>query len=140
MRRGSHARPHGQRTLGGAVLDHEFGGLWPNDFNKECLMKAYRKALFLGLCMATSAVTAPTIASAGVAIDINIAPPPVRVETVPPPRVGFVWAPGFWEYRGHEHVWVPGRWVGERRGYHWVPDRWEQRGPNWHHERGHWEH
>jgi phosphate-selective porin len=44
-------------------------------------MKASRKALLLGLCMAASAITAPTIASAGVAIDIDVAPPPVRVET-----------------------------------------------------------
>jgi hypothetical protein len=102
-------------------------------------MKASRKALLLGLCMAASAVTVPTIASAGVAIDIDIAPPPLRVETVPPPRVGFVWAPGYWDYRGHDHVWVKGRWVGERHGYHWVADRWEQRGPHWHHEPGHWE-
>jgi hypothetical protein len=55
-------------------------------------MKASRKALLLGLCMAASAVALPTIASAGVAIDIDIAPPPLRVETVPPPRVGFVCA------------------------------------------------
>jgi hypothetical protein len=102
-------------------------------------MKASGKALFLGLSMAASAVTVPTIASAGIAIDIDIAPPPLRVEAVPPPRGGFVWAPGYWEYRGREHVWVGGRWVSERRGYHWVPDRWEQRGPHWHHERGHWE-
>jgi WXXGXW repeat (2 copies) len=93
----------------------------------------------LGLCMAASAVTAPTIALAGVAIDIDIAPPPLRIETAPPPRVGFFWAPGYWAYRGHEHVWVGGRWVAERRGYHWVPDHWEQRGPHWHYERGRWE-
>jgi hypothetical protein len=102
-------------------------------------MKASRRALFLGLCMAASAATAPTIASAREIVDIEIAPPPVRVETVPPPRVGYVWAPGYWVYRGHEHVWVAGRWMRERRGYHWVPDRWEQRGPRWHYERGHWE-
>jgi hypothetical protein len=102
-------------------------------------MKASRKALFLGLCMAASAVAVPTIASAGIAVDIDIAPPPVRVETVPPARAGFVWAPGYWDYRGREHVWVAGRWVHERHGYHWVPDRWEQRGPHWHHEPGHWE-
>ena len=53
---------------------------------------------------------------------------PVRVEEVPPPRAGYVWAPGFWEWRGGRHVWVGGHWIGERRGYHWVPDRWEQRG------------
>jgi hypothetical protein len=102
-------------------------------------MKASHKALFLGLCIAAGGITAPVIASAGVAIDIDIAPPPLRVETVPPPREGFVWAPGYWDYRGREHVWVRGRWVRERHGYRWVSDRWEQRGPHWHHERGHWE-
>ena len=68
-----------------------------------------------------------------------IAPPPVRVETVPQPRAGFVWAPGYWDYRGHDHIWVGGRWVHERPGFRWVPDRWEQRGPHWHHAQGHWE-
>jgi hypothetical protein len=102
-------------------------------------MKASGKALFLGLCMAVSAMTVPTVASAGIDIDIDIAPPPLRIETVPPARVGFVWAPGYWDYRGRDHVWVAGRWVPERRGWRWVPDRWEQRVPHWHHERGHWE-
>jgi len=89
--------------------------------------------------MAASAITVPTIASAGVAIDIDIAPPPVRVETIPPPREGYIWSPGYWEWRGHEHVWVPGSMIHERRGYHWVPAHWDQRGPHWHHEPGHWE-
>jgi hypothetical protein len=102
-------------------------------------MKASRKALLLGLCMAAGAITAPTIASAGVAIDIDVAPPPVRVETVPPPRAGYIWSPGYWEWRGHEHVWVAGSMIHERRGYHWVPAHWDQRGPHWHHEPGRWE-
>jgi hypothetical protein len=102
-------------------------------------MKASHKALLLGVMMAAGTVAAPTISSAGVGIDIDIAPPPVRVETVPEPRVGYVWAPGFWEWRGHEHVWVPGHYLHERRGWHWASDRWEQRGPHWHHEPGHWE-
>ena len=102
-------------------------------------MNAFRKTLFLGLCLAASAITLPTIASAGVSIDIDIAPPPVRVEVVPPARVGYVWAPGYWEWRDHAHVWVGGRYIAERRGYRWVPDRWEQHGPHWRHEAGHWE-
>ena len=102
-------------------------------------MKVTTKALLMSLCIAGGAVGAPMLASAGAGIDINIAPPAPRVEVVPAPRVGYVWAPGFWEYREHAHVWVPGRWVGERRDYHWVPDHWDQRGPDWHHERGHWE-
>jgi WXXGXW repeat (2 copies) len=102
-------------------------------------MTGSRKALLLGLVIAASAVAAPTMASAGVVVDIDVAPPPVRVETVPEPRVGFVWAPGFWEWRDGRHVWMPGHYIHERRGYHWVPDHWDQRGPHWHHERGHWE-
>jgi hypothetical protein len=79
-------------------------------------MQASRKALLLGFMMVVGTVAVPTLASAGIDIDIDVAPPPVRVETVPPPRGGFVWAPGFWEWRGHEHVWVPGHFVHERRG------------------------
>ncbi len=102
-------------------------------------MKGTTTTLLMTLCLAGGAVVAPTVASAGVGIDINIAPPAPRVEVLPPPRAGYVWAPGYWEYRDGAHVWVGGRWVGERRGYRWVPDRWEQHGPRWHHERGHWE-
>jgi len=96
------------------------------------------KALFLTLCMAGSAAIAP-LATAGVGIDITVAPPAPQVEVVPAPRVGYVWAPGFWEWRGNAHVWVGGHWIAERRGYHWAPDRWVQVGPRWHHEPGHWE-
>ncbi|MDP9082772.1 MAG: YXWGXW repeat-containing protein [Pseudomonadota bacterium] len=102
-------------------------------------MKASRKAVLLVLCMTAGAVAVPAIATAGVAIDIGIAPPPVRVETLPGPRRGYIWAPGYWDYRHRAHVWVPGHYLRERHGYHWEPDRWEQRGDRWHHERGHWE-
>lgn len=102
-------------------------------------MKSSRKALLLGLCIAASAVAAPVVTMAGVVVDVDVAPPPLRVEEVPAARPGYVWAPGFWEWRGGQHVWVGGRWIGERHGYHWVPDRWEQRGPHWHHYAGHWE-
>jgi hypothetical protein len=103
-------------------------------------MNASRQAVFLGLLIAMAAAASPTIVSAGVAIDIDVAPPPVRIETVPPPRVGYIWAPGYWSWSYHEHVWVGGRYIVERRGYHWVPDRWEQRGPHWHHVEGYWAH
>jgi len=101
-------------------------------------MKATGKAFLLSLAMGASAAL-PTVASAGVAVDIEVAPPPVRVETVPPPRGGYIWAPGYWAWRGGAHVWVPGRWMHERRGWRWVPDAWVQVGPRWHYRRGHWE-
>jgi hypothetical protein len=106
-------------------------------------MKVSRRALvaasLMTLGLAAGGMFLPGPVSAGVSVDINVAPPAPQVEVVPPPRAGYVWAPGFWEWRGHEHVWVRGRWVGERHGYHWVPDRWEQHGERWHHNPGHWE-
>ena len=79
-----------------------------------------------------------TTAQAAVGIDIDIAPPAPRVIVAPPPRPGFVWAPGYWRWDGHAHVWHDGYWVRERRGYHWVPDAWELRGRHYHYVRGHW--
>src|ERR1700683_827744 len=98
-------------------------------------MKRTGRAFIMSLCIAGSAMLAPVIASAAVGVDITVAP---QVEVVPEPRAGFVWAPGYWEWRGGTHVWIPGRWLGERHGYHWVPDRWEQRGDHWHPWRGTW--
>jgi hypothetical protein len=119
---------------------YRFGRFWIERLiKKEYGMKGSRKALLLGFMMAAGAVAAPTIASAGVILDINVAPPPVQVETVPPPpAVGMIWAPGFWEWRGNQHVWVGGHYMHGRPGYHWVGDRWSQHGANWHHEVGHW--
>jgi hypothetical protein len=72
-------------------------------------------------------------------IEIEIAPPPPRVIEVPPPRHGYVWAPGYWRYEGRHHVWVDGRWMKERRGRHWVADHWEPHDGHYRYERGHWE-
>jgi len=102
-------------------------------------MKISRKTLLISVCMALSPMALPTLSVAGVSVDIDVAPPVPRVEVVPAPRAGFVWAPGFWEWRDGRHVWVGGRWIGERPGFHWAPDRWVQAGPHWHHEPGHWE-
>ena len=72
------------------------------------------------------------------AIDIEIAPPAPRVVEVPPPRHGYVWAPGYWAYRGHHHVWVEGHWIRERPGWHWEPDHWVEHHGHYRYEPGHW--
>src|SRR5215467_13031408 len=85
------------------------------------------KHLVIGL-FAMAVLSTP--AFAGVNINIDIAPPPARVEVVPPPRPGYVWAPGYWAWEGRQHVWREGRWIVVRPGYYWVPERWvEYRGP-----------
>ena len=101
----------------------------------------FRKSLLVALCVASmGGLLAPTTASAAVAVYLNVAPPPPRYEAVPAARKGYVWAPGYWNYRGHRHVWVRGHWVRARHGYHWVPGHWDERGNHrWHFTAGRWD-
>ena len=96
-------------------------------------------AAMLAVALGAVAGVHPAPAQAGVDIDVDIAPPAARVVVAPPPRAGFVWAPGYWRWNGRAHVWHDGYWVRERPGYHWVPDAWVARGPHYHYMRGHWE-
>jgi hypothetical protein len=96
-----------------------------------------RKLLTLALPLA--AVVCAGSALAGPLLEIEIAPPAPREERIPPPRAGFVWAPGYWRWDGRHHIWEGGHWESERRGHHWVPAHWEEvRG---HHRffEGHWD-
>ncbi len=58
------------------------------------------------------------------------APPAVRYEAVPAPRVGYVWDHGHWRWDHGRYVWAAGHWQAERVGYHWVPGHWVARGAN----------
>jgi hypothetical protein len=88
-----------------------------------------------------TAVSLPAYAAINFDLDIVTAPPAPRYEVVPEPRPGYVWAPGYWAWRGNRHEWVPGYWIEEQRGMIWVADRWEpHEGGHWRHIPGHWEH
>jgi hypothetical protein len=100
---------------------------------------AKQRLLLISLLLSAGAMAAPALSSAAINVDIDVAPPVAQVETVPGPRHGYIWAPGYWAWHGHRHVWVRGHWLRERRGYHWVPDNWEHAGPHWHYAPGHWE-
>jgi hypothetical protein len=78
-------------------------------------------------------------ASARVYVDVDVAPPAPQEEVIPEPRVGFVWAPGYWNWEGHRHVWVGGHYIHERAGHHWVPAGWEERHGKYHFNEGHWD-
>ena len=93
------------------------------------LPSAVAAAILLG-CMAP-AFSADTI-------EIGVAPPPPRVVRAPPPRPGFVWAPGYYRWDGHRHVWVDGHFIRERRGSHWVPERWVEHHGRYRFVPGHW--
>ncbi|WP_322007205.1 YXWGXW repeat-containing protein [Paraburkholderia tropica] len=90
------------------------------------------------LALASASFAVPVAAFAQTVIIAPHAPPPVRVETVPPPRPGFVWDPGHWHWAHGDYVWRPGHWQPVRTGYHWVPGHWIAHGPNWRWVPGHW--
>ncbi len=74
----------------------------------------------------------------GVSIVVGNAPPPPRFESVPPPRRGYVWAPGYWNWDGQRHVWYNGEWLRERSGNQYRRAEWIQENKHWRLNRGGW--
>lgn len=93
----------------------------------------------LGLASAGAMTYAPD-ATAGVSVSVavGVAPPAPRYEVVPPPRAGYVWAPGYWRWDGHRHVWIGGYWVRARPGYVYRPGRWDHARDGWRWHDGYW--
>jgi hypothetical protein len=102
-------------------------------------MKKYVSISLQSLAAASVVALSLMSAPAQAEIFIGIAPPEPRVEMVPQARLGYVWAPGYWAWRGHHHVWSDGHWVRARAGYRWTPDRWDNDGGRWRYFQGHWE-
>ncbi len=70
-------------------------------------------------------------------VDVVQEPPAPRVEA-PPPRSGFVFVRGRWNWSGNQWVWMDGRWERERANMMWSEGRWEKRGTSWHWIEGTW--
>lgn len=85
-----------------------------------------------------AAVAMPLPSMASVDVQLNFGPPPMRYERVPEMRRGYVWSPGYWDYRHERHVWVRGSSVRERRGYSYEPHRWVESNGQWNLERARW--
>lgn len=92
------------------------------------------------LGVATASQAAPAIvAGTGGEVIVQTAPPAPMYEVVPPARPGYVWTPGFYDWRGDRYVWNSGQWQETRPGYAWREARWEQRPDgSWHLIGGHW--
>ena len=99
-----------------------------------------KSTLALAALIALGAATAPlpAMAQARFEVVIGSAPPAPIYERIPGPRHGYVWAPGYWEWRGHRHDWVPGRYIAARPGYAYAPPSWHQRRGGWYLEPARW--
>jgi hypothetical protein len=100
---------------------------------KQIFVSALLAAGLLG----TAATPLPVMAA--IDVYVNTAPPPPRVERVPPPRSGYEWAPGYWNWQGNHHVWTKGHWVKARHGYSYRPHEWVERDGRWQLQRGRWD-
>ncbi|MFC5497605.1 hypothetical protein ACFPOE_08680 [Caenimonas terrae] len=92
------------------------------------------------LAAAAAGALVPMAASADTYTIVRVAPPAPIVETVPAARHGWVWAPGYYDYRDNQYVWVQGHWMRERPGHEWREARWVEMGNGqWRRVGGNWE-
>lgn len=99
----------------------------------------FRKTLVSAVFAAASMGAVSTAATAETYTIIRVAPPAPVVETMPSPRRGQVWVPGYYDHRGNQYQWVQGHWVRERRGYDWQEARWIERNGEWRRVGGDWQ-
>lgn len=103
-------------------------------------MKKFALATGAATLLSLGAITIPTVAQAQPgSIIVQVAPPQPRAERMPPPRRGYVWAPGHYEWRGNNHVWMRGYWVQARPGYAWRAPEWRERDGRWEYRQGAWD-
>ena len=88
------------------------------------------------------AAALPLAARAGVAISIDVAPPPLPVYAQPTiPAAGYLWTPGYWRWSPNdgEYFWVPGTWVAPPYvGALWTPGYWGWGGGGYAWHGGYW--
>ena len=98
-----------------------------------------RKLLLASLAAAIiGGASLPSLARTNVDFYVNVAPPALPYEAVPAPRVGFVWVPGYWDWRYNRYHWVPRRYTRPRPGYHYAPARWVARDGRYYYSRPGW--
>ncbi|MDX2217444.1 MAG: hypothetical protein SF172_00275 [Burkholderiales bacterium] len=99
-----------------------------------------RKRIFAVLTAASlTALAVPAMAKTDIDVFLNFGPPALRYESVPAPRVGFVWTPGYWDWRGNAWIWIAGHYVRERPGYYWHAPQWVQGSRGWYSQPGRWD-
>jgi len=98
-----------------------------------------RKLILGSLVAATlTGMSLPAAARSSVDFYVNFAPPVAQAEYIPAPRAGYVWVPGYYDWRHSRYHWVKGHWVRHRPGHHYEPARWEHRNGRYHYRAAGW--
>ncbi len=99
-----------------------------------------KKLIVIGSLAAATlgAAALPAAARTNVDLIVDVAPPAPLFEPVVVPRAGFVWVPGYWDWRHGRHYWVRGHYMRHRPGYYYEPARWVDYGGRWHYTRPLW--
>ena len=98
-----------------------------------------KTSIALVLAAASFGALVPVAANAQQYTVIRIAPPEPMQEVAPQARHGYVWAPGYYDYRNDQYAWQQGSWVRERAGYDWQEPRWVERNGEWRRVGGDWQ-
>ena len=98
------------------------------------------RSLAAAVILAGALLATTACAGSSGRVYIRTGPPPVRAEVVAvSPGPGYVWVPGYYQYRGNAYVWVGGRYERPPRSRaRWVPGHWERDRRGWYFVDGHW--
>ena len=103
-----------------------------------------RRSLFLVPVLAALAQVPFALSPAAaqeVGVEVGVAPPPLRAETVPPPpSPAHEWVPGHWQWNGAQWVWRRGHYVRRPTPVsYWIPAAWVATPKGrWRYVPGHW--
>ena len=101
------------------------------------MLKKTLLATMVATSLGLGAVAVAPIAQAA-DIVVRVAPPAPRHEVQPPPRRGYIWVPGHWDWRHGRYAWTSGSFVRERPGYRYDPPQWVEDHGSWRMRAGHW--
>ncbi len=106
--------------------------------NLKTSLKYFAQCLALMSAFSFNHALAETNISWGITITGGTPPPDMRNEPIPPPRAGYVWIPGYWNWQSGAHVWVSGLWERQRTGYVYAEPVWREGPKGWELHRGGW--
>lgn len=99
-----------------------------------------KQKLLTGALVLAGTVLAGCAARYGGGYYASYGPPPPRYAVVGvAPGPGYVWTPGWWDWRGHGWAWREGRWMRPPHARAvWVAPEWRHEGRGYRFHRGYW--